>query len=96
MIGVRDPPQRAMLFKEEADICGSLLLCGQEKAQRPPGEFKGPLCLLGGKILIMRHTLEFAGTEGLALSWIYLQTFPPRLAWTLPGEEGRLGLGRGG
>ena len=85
-----------MLFKEEVDICGSLLLCGQEKAQRPPGEFKAPLCLLGGIILIIRHTLEFTGREGLALPCIYLQTFPPRLVWTLSGEEGRLGLRRGG
>ena len=45
MTGVRDPPQRAMLFKEEVDICGSLLLCGQEKAQRPPGEYV-LVCLL--------------------------------------------------
>lgn len=42
MLTVKDPLKRAMLSDKEAHFCGSLLLCGHKKAQRSPGEFKGP------------------------------------------------------
>lgn len=42
MLAVKDPLKRAMLSVKVAHFCGSLLLCGHKKAQRSPGEFKGP------------------------------------------------------
>ena len=43
VIGVRDPPQRAMLFKEEADICGSLFaVWSGEGSEAPQVSSKAP------------------------------------------------------
>lgn len=63
---MRGPSETVMLFIKEANVFCSLLLCGHKKAQMPP-QSSNPFCLLGRLNLIMMHTLEFAGREGLAL-----------------------------